>query len=97
MTIHEVATQLYRLSVGGYFNRQKWTRKSLEDYITTMLQGNNNPLVMEIALPDGWWYFQINHYGPRHDSFDYDLPDTREQEARIKSDFIRRYQAHTNK
>jgi hypothetical protein len=56
MTLPEIATQLYKLSVGGHFNHQKWTLKSLKEYLTTMFHGDTQEaVVMEIALPDGWW------------------------------------------
>ena len=33
MTLNQLATSLYRLSVGGYFNREKWTRGQLLGYL----------------------------------------------------------------
>lgn len=92
MTLREISSQLHSLSVDGFFNRQKVTVRWLEDYISTMLvrSGNkSNALVMEIALPDGWWFFTIHKFkdGGKF-GFDYTIPDTREQEARILSDLL---------
>lgn len=84
MTLHDVSTQIFGLSVGGYFNREKFTQQSLHNFIkrmfSTPLKGGNR-LVMEIALPDGWWYFYITEYAKGE--FDYYIPDTREQEKRV--------------
>jgi hypothetical protein len=92
MTLNEIATQLHEFSVGGYFNHQKYTKEDLRRYLKLMLRGDKpDPLVMEIALPNGWWYFQINKRNPERDGFDYTIPETREQEAEIKADLIRRY------
>lgn len=90
MTIHEVAKQLYNSSVAGYFNGKKFSRHELEAYIASMFREGitlkaGNRLVMEIALPDGRWYFTINRYSEKPDGFDYTIPDDREQEGRIKA------------
>lgn len=94
MTLRETASQLHSLSIDGFFNRQKVTARWLEDYISTMLirsGSKSNSLVMEIALPDGWWHFTIHKFkdGGKM-GFDYTIPDTREQEARILSDLLNR-------
>ena len=33
MTLNQLAASLYRLSVGGHFNREKWTRGQLLNYL----------------------------------------------------------------
>lgn len=83
MTIHQVSTQLHDLSVAGYFNGEKFSRRRLKDYITRMFRAGGTRLVMEIALPDGRWYFTVNRFSPAPDGFDYTIPDTREEEAEI--------------
>ena len=88
MTIREVSDQLFNLSVAGYFNGEKFSRRSLEDFICNSFRPGvslkaGNRLVMEIALPDGRWYFTINRFSSKPDGFDYTIPDDREQEARI--------------
>ena len=84
MTIREVCKQLYDLSVGGYFNGEKFTLDRLinqtKNMFCTPLKGGDR-LVMQIALPDGWWNFYIVEYDKGQ--FDYYIPDTREQEKRV--------------
>lgn len=84
MTIHNLASQLHSLSVGGYFNGEKFTATRLEDYIASMLRTGDR-LVMEIALPDGRWLFTITRFAQKPDGFDYCIPDNREQEGKIKA------------
>jgi hypothetical protein len=81
MNIKELTNQLYELSVGGYFNGEKFTKERLITYITNMFKTGNR-LVMNIALPDGRWYFKITKFA--NDEYDYIIPDTREQEQKIK-------------
>ena len=99
MTLREISSQLHSLSVDGFFNRQKVTVRWLEDYISTMLvRADGNSLVMEIALRDGWWHFTIYKFKSGGKiSFDYTIPDTREQEARVLSDLWERYDQHCRK
>ena len=90
MTIHELSTQLHNLSVGGYFNGEKFTKRQLEHYIASSFRPEvslkaGNQLVMEIALRDGRWFFTINRWSDKPDGFDYTIPDNRDQEARIIS------------
>ena len=85
MTIHDTAAQLHRLSVAGYFNGEKFTVKRLADQIAAWFRGTDKrQIVMEIALPDGRWFFTVNRFGDGPDGYDYTIPETREQEARIK-------------
>ena len=91
MTIHDISTQLHDLSVGGFFNGEKFTKRELHNYITNMFRPEAGPLkaghrlVMEIALPDGRWFFTIDRFADMPDGFDYYIPDNREQEARVKA------------
>lgn len=84
MTLHETCKQLHSLSVNGYFNGEKFTISRLENYVKSMFRGNlagGNKLMMQIALPDGLWYFFITNYAKNE--FDYTIPDTRDQERRL--------------
>ena len=88
MTVHDLASQLHNLSVGGYFNGEKFSTKQLENYISNMFRAGTslkggNRLVMEIALADGRWFFTINRYSQKPDGFDYEIPENRDQEAKI--------------
>ena len=80
MTKAELVNQLFDLSVAGYFNGEQFTKTRLNAYITNMFKSGQR-LVMNIALPDGRWYFYINKYNDNE--YDYVIPDTREQEERI--------------
>ena len=85
MTIPQVASQLIGLSVGGYINGEKFTVDRLTSQIAAWFSGSTNKrIVMEIALPDGRWFFTVNHYAASRDGFDYTIPETREQEAAIR-------------
>ncbi len=89
MTIHEISNQLHNLSVAGYFNGEKFTKRELEHVIAQSFRPEvqlkaGNRLVMEIALRDGRWLFTVNKYADRPDGYDYTIPDTREQEAYIR-------------
>lgn len=93
MTIREVVNQLFDLSVGGFFNGEKFTRKELNNYISSMFRSPStlklkNKLVMEIALPDKRWLFTINKYADAVDGFDYTIPETEAQEAVIWKELI---------
>ena len=90
MTIREISSQLFSLSVGGFFNREKFTKPRLENQLSSFTRkiagfGVGSKYYMEIALPDGWWYFIVTKYADRADGFDYYIPETREQESAIKN------------
>ena len=84
MTIREITNQLYNLSVGGFFNKEKFTEERLHKYISNMFR-TGNKLVMQIALPDGWWFFIINKFAETPDGYDYIIPDNRQQESKVKA------------
>jgi hypothetical protein len=82
------------MAVGGYINGIKVTIKDIELYIRKMFRNEEHlaiphMLLMQIALPDGKWYFAVNHYGGRVDEFDYYIPETREQEANLIHRFVK--------
>jgi len=88
MTIHEVTSQLWKLSVKGQFNGEKFTFSQFEKLVSNYFRKGThlklgNRVVMEIMLPDGSWFFQIVRYNDRPDGFDYIIPDTRDQEKRL--------------
>ncbi len=89
MTLHDVSSQLYALSLDGFFNHERFTMKRLHDTLTAHMREAQfnaipNTFVMEIALPDGWWFFTVNKYGAE---YDYWIPDTREQEKALLDRF----------
>lgn len=86
MTLHEISSQLYSLSVDGFFNHQKVTASWLKNHIQeNLVQRGKDSFVMEILLPDGWWHFAVHKFtdGNRI-GYDYTIPDTREQEAYMR-------------
>lgn len=83
MTLHDTVLQLHKLSVSGYFNRENFSVSRLESQIASLFRGepDKRQVVMEISLPDGWWWFTVNQYRPGE--FDYTIPDTREESDAI--------------
>ena len=81
MTIRKIASDLHKLSVGGYFNGEMFTVRELEDAIRTWMSYADR-WVLEIALPDGRWFMTINRLAS---GLTYCIPETREQEARLKA------------
>ena len=83
MTLNEIVNQLYDLSVAGYFNREKYNKAELKTYLRTFFRPELHTTVftMEIALPDGWWHFEIHH--DSRWGYDYTIPTSREQEAEM--------------
>lgn len=88
MTKSELTTQLMDLAVAGYFNSEKFTKERLNNYISKMCRNTGDKLFMEISLPDGRWLFKITHYADGE--WDYYIPDTREQEAKLTAGFLRK-------
>lgn len=88
MTLHNIATQLHSLSVGGYFNGERFTVSRLHDQLASWLR-TGDKLVMEIALPDGRWLFSVTRFAPNPDGFDYYIPDTRDEENALKAWLLR--------
>ena len=95
MTIHEISNQLIDLSVGGYINGEKFSKVRLENQLRRLFRDEEHlaiahTVVMEIALPDGRWFFSIDHHNDKPDGFDYWIPDNREQEADLFDRLINR-------
>ena len=80
MTLHEVSSQLYSLSVAGYFNHTKFSKTQFTNAMKSWMSGQKKSIIMEISLPDGWWYFEVINYGS---GYDYYIPETREQNDRL--------------
>lgn len=92
MTIKELASDLYRASVNGHFNGERFTKAELTDYIASMFRPGtrlkNDRLTMTITLPDGEWYFTIWDPRKTSDGFLWYIPETREQEQHIINDLL---------
>ena len=88
MTLTQAADQLYNLSLGGYFNREKFTADGWRRHVKGLMKHPEtlkikNTLVQEIALEDGWWLFSIC-YIPSCGEYGWNIPDTREEEQKLK-------------
>jgi len=88
MTKLELVNQLTDLAIDNRFNAEKFSKKRLHTYISKMCRNIGDSLVMNISLPDGDWYFRINRYSATE--YDYEIPETREQETRIINALLRR-------
>lgn len=99
MTLNQIATTLYRFSVGGYFNHEKWTKGQLLNFLRHWFGQADGidritpdacgwrSMVMEIALPDGWWLMSV--WQLPDGSVEYNIPETREQDARWYPDMVK--------
>ena len=83
MTKGEMLKQIYNLSVGGNFNHEKgWSFYKFKSYVSGKFNSEKqNSILMEIELPDGWWYLSIQKV--KDGLWDYYIPDTREDNDRI--------------
>ena len=88
MTLTQAADQLYNLSLGGYFNREKFTADGWRTHVIALMRQPEtlkikNTLVQEIALEDGWWLFSLTYFPESHE-YGWFIPETREEEQRLK-------------
>ena len=92
MTLTQAADQLYNLSLGGYFNREKFTAAGWRTHVKALMRQPEtlkikNTLVQEIALEDGWWLCTVS-YIPSSNEYGWCIPETREEEQRLKEQLI---------
>ena len=90
MTLKETCKQIHDLSLGGFINREKFSFTEFYNAAKHWMNGTDS-YVFEIALPDGWWYARLIKYGYTNDSYDYYIPDTREESDKIFNDLIAKY------
>ncbi len=97
MTLTQAADQLYNLSLGGYFNREKFTADGWRRHVNALMRHPEtlkikNTLVQEIALEDGHWLFTISYIpsskGDGHGEYGWAIPETREEEQRLKERLV---------
>lgn len=83
MTLTEVTNQIYDLTIAGYINGEKFTRKQFKEAVKHwFLTGKK--FIIEVSLPDGRWLCKIIKLS--NDEWDYFLPETRKQEERLYSE-----------
>lgn len=86
MTLREVSSQLYSLSVAGYFNGEKFTKSQLTEAMSHWMRTRKS-YIGEIALPDGRWFFEVTNYGG---GYDYYIPETRQQNDALRNRLLGR-------
>lgn len=89
MTLHEVSSQIYNLTLGGFINGEKFTKRQFESAVARWMRDADhnkikNAFVLEVCLRDGRWLCEILKYADRPDGYDYYIPDTREQEQVLR-------------
>lgn len=80
MTLHEVAEQLYSISMFGYIDDEKHSKTGFINYVVSKVRKSKkieNKTVFRIALLDRWWYMTI---GRHKNEYDYYIPDTKQYE-----------------
>lgn len=82
MTLKELSHILHKTSVAGYFNGEKFAESRLLNYMAGLFRVTDK-ITMQIALPDGWWYFDIWRYNNSADGYTYRIPETRQEERRV--------------
>lgn len=88
MTLKEACNRLYDHSLLGYINGEKFTKKRLYNMVSSAFKDGvslkiPDKYVLEVCLPDGRWYCSINRYNHTADGFDYWIPESRNQEAKL--------------
>ena len=90
MTLREMIKQVYYLSVNGNFNHESgWSLSKFKRYLAEKFKDDNREtVIMEIELPDGWWFMEIkrmkiNSY--HWDCWDYYIPESREDNDRLRN------------
>ena len=86
MTLHETAYWLLRLT-GGKLNGEVYDCAELADVLLGAFRTGKS-YIMQGTLPDGDWLIEVFQYRDTADGYDYYLPDTREQEARLRSKLL---------
>ena len=89
MTLNNVCNQLVSMAMAGRINGEKFNDYTLANYLEHWFAPDrvrpDNKWFMTISLPDGEWMFYVYRYNNTPDGYDYYIPDTREQEAKLKA------------
>lgn len=90
MTLNNVTDQLYSMAVAGYFNGEKYSKLEFAAYLKGVFRAelNTRSWVMEIALPDGRWYFKVYRWRDGSDGFDYWIPTNRTEEQKLLTQLL---------
>ena len=93
MTLHEVSSQIFNLTLGGFVNDEKFTKRELEHVFNMWMRDPShnkvpNTHLIQLCLRDGKWFSTIYKFADRPDGYDYYIPDTREEESRLLDKFF---------
>ena len=86
MTLAEMAKAVYKHSVGHVLNGQKMKEADMHYWFKRMLNGKKS-VVFTMQFPDGEWLCEAVH---EDWGYDYIVPDTREEEAKILQKFLQK-------
>lgn len=82
MTLTEVTNQIYDLTIAGYINGEKFTKKLFNRNMHHFFNDCGfTKWIIEVSLPDGRWLCKISKLA--NGEYDYFLPETRKQEERL--------------
>lgn len=79
MTLRDCTSQIFKLSVAGYINGEKFIYNRFDKMVRAMFGGDAKKYIGEICLPDGHWWFKI--FRLKNGEYDYYIPETKEQNA----------------
>ena len=85
MTKSYTFKQIYDLSVNGNINHRKFSFLKFKNFCNEYFEDpKHNSIVIDILLPDGWWYCAIMRMKNNNETiWDYYIPDTREQQKEM--------------
>ncbi len=92
MTIKEISKQLCELSI--LINGETPARSWVESYIKRMFRIGSlavpDKLLMRVLLDDGEWFCVVSRFSASSDGFDYEIPDTKEQEEKLIAEWFKK-------
>ena len=77
MTLRDCTSQIFKLSVAGYINGEKFIYSRFDKMVRAMFRGDTKKYIGEICLPDGRWWFKISRF--KDGEYGYYIPETKEQ------------------
>lgn len=86
MTLTEVTNQIYDLTIAGYINDVKFTKREFHDYTKHFFNHVGvQKHIIQIAMLDGKkWLCKITKFS--NGEYGYYLPETKEQEKHLYSE-----------
>ena len=87
MTLHDVSNSIFNITVDGIINGEKFSRREFVDCVDLWFR-NTDKYFITAVLPDGEWLIKIYKVKNFDDMYDYDIPDTREDEQDLWFELI---------